>query len=91
MFHHKQKGTRPQLSEDVDLKFIAEKAIGYTGADLAGLVRQAALLALKESISKDEAKEDNISVNNNHFNKALNILKPSVGPEVRIIEKRNVK
>lgn len=64
------------------MKIIAEKSEGFTGADLAGLVRQAALLALKESIAKEQSKEDDISVNSDHFNKALKILKPSVGPEV---------
>lgn len=64
------------------MKKIAELSEGYTGADLAGLVRQAALLALKESIAKEDSKEDDISVKSDHFSKALNILKPSVGPEV---------
>lgn len=61
---------------------IAKKSEGFTGADLAGLVRQAALFSLKESIARQDSKEDDISVNNDHFKKALNILKPSVGAEV---------
>ncbi|KAL5289983.1 NVL family protein [Megaselia abdita] len=87
-----KKGTRPQLSQDVDLVSIAEKSAGFTGADLAGLVRQAALLSLKESIAKEVTKDDDISVSSYHFNKALKILKPSVGPEDRkVYEKLRLK
>lgn len=44
------------LGSDVDLKLIAEekKADGYSGADLAALVREAATLALREALTSSE-------------------------------------
>ena len=44
------------LSEDVSLEEIAEKTEGYTGADLAALVREASLKALRENMSSCAAK-----------------------------------
>jgi transitional endoplasmic reticulum ATPase len=53
------------------LYHLAKKTDGYTGADLEAFVREAALLALRES---KEAK----SVGPNHFEEALKKVKPSV-------------
>jgi transitional endoplasmic reticulum ATPase len=50
---------------------IAKKTIGYTGADMEALVREAALLSLRENI---EAK----FVTPQHFDRALDKVKPSV-------------
>ncbi|MEK6875552.1 MAG: AAA family ATPase, partial [Nanoarchaeota archaeon] len=59
------------LAKDVNLNSLAKKTIGYTGADIEALVREAGLIALRESI---EAKE----VNKEHFEEALKRVKPSV-------------
>ncbi|MCE4622829.1 MAG: CDC48 family AAA ATPase [Desulfurococcales archaeon] len=59
------------LGDDVDLVEIAKRTEGYTGADLAALVREAAMLALRESL---EAKY----VAMRHFEEALLKVKPSV-------------
>ncbi|MFH1801601.1 MAG: CDC48 family AAA ATPase [archaeon] len=53
------------------LKEIAEKTDGYTGADLESVVREAALLALRESI-------DSKFVKKKHLEEALKKIKPSV-------------
>jgi len=53
------------------IKEIAKKTMGYTGADLESLAREAALLALRENI---ETKV----VEKKHFEEALNRVKPSV-------------
>ena len=48
------------LSDNVKLKFIAERTPGYSGADLENLLNEAALLAVrrnKESITMDEIDE----------------------------------
>lgn len=55
---------------------------GFTGADLSGLIRQAALLRLKESISGNTEDGDQITIHNKHFVQALSLTKPSVSAEV---------
>jgi transitional endoplasmic reticulum ATPase len=59
------------LSKDVDLQEIAEKAKGYSGADVEALCREAAMGALRESI---DAKE----VTRKDFDKAMETIKPSI-------------
>lgn len=75
-----KNGSKPELAEDVDFAEIALLTNGYTGADLAGLVRQASLQTLKESI--DEEHND-LKVRKVHFIDAIKKLKPSVGDQVR--------
>ncbi len=52
------------LDKDVNLKKLSEELDGYTGADIEGLVREAAILALREN---KEAK----LVRKKHFDKAM--------------------
>ncbi|MFH1365140.1 MAG: CDC48 family AAA ATPase [archaeon] len=59
------------LAKDVDLDDLAKKIEGYTGADVEGFVREAALLALRESI-------DTKQVRKKHFEEALKKTRPSV-------------
>ncbi len=59
------------LAEDVDLREIVDATEGYTGADLAALVREAALIALREDIN-------NPVVRRKHFEQALQKIRPSV-------------
>ena len=59
------------LDENVDLLEIAKQTEGYTGADLAALVREAAMLALRENINATAVRMD-------HFREALKKVKPSV-------------
>jgi len=59
------------LAKNVRIREIAKKTIGYTGADLEGLVREAGMLALRESIDSKEVKK-------RHFDEALKKIKPSV-------------
>ncbi|MEB2836387.1 MAG: CDC48 family AAA ATPase [Desulfurococcales archaeon] len=59
------------LADDVDLEDIAAATEGYTGADLAALVREAAMIALREDISAT-------LVRRRHFEEALKKVKPSV-------------
>ena len=62
---------RVPLDKDVDLERIAELTEGYSGADLAALVREAALTALRENI-----KADRVSME--HFMSALKTIPPSL-------------
>jgi transitional endoplasmic reticulum ATPase len=69
------------LAKDVDLKDLAKKTIGYTGADLEAVAREAAMLALRES---KEAKQ----VKKKHFIEALKKVRPSVSkPTLEVYKK----
>jgi len=65
---------RMPLAEDVDLERIADATEGYTGADLAALCREAAILALREA-----GKPTKVQMK--HFLKAMEVVKPSVTKE----------
>lgn len=74
---------KPPLAEDVDLVDISCMTEGFTGADLDGLIRQASLQTLKESIDSNVNMND-MKVHNRHFVDALKKLKPSVNEQVNI-------
>ena len=52
-----------KLSDEVDLAHLAELTLGYVGADIASLCREAALVALKRMLNQsDNGSRDNLSV-----------------------------
>ncbi len=57
--------------KNVKLGVLAKKMVGYTGADIEGVVREAAILALRKD---HKAKE----VTMKHFEKALELVVPSI-------------
>jgi transitional endoplasmic reticulum ATPase len=59
------------LTKDVSLEKLADKTEGFVGADIENLVREAAMLALRENI-------DVKYVNKGHFEEALKKVRPSV-------------
>jgi len=59
----------------------AKKTEGYTGADIEGLAREAAMLALRESV-------DSKLVKKKHFDEALNKIKPSVNKHTLDVYKK---
>ncbi|MEZ0290760.1 MAG: AAA family ATPase, partial [Sulfolobales archaeon] len=63
------------LAEDVDLEYLARITEGYTGADIAAVVREAGLAALREDINATR-------VELKHFLKALEKVKPSLTDEM---------
>lgn len=69
----------------MSLEEIAELTNTYTGADLAGLVRQASFQALKESMANESTSDTDteLFVNREHFMSALKHLRPSVSADVR--------
>lgn len=84
----------------MDIDELAIRTDSYTGADLNGLVRQASLFALKDSIAsttshsnQTEADEQKskpappLTVSREHFMKALDIIRPSVSDEVKTNDK----
>ncbi|MEM0480609.1 MAG: CDC48 family AAA ATPase [Candidatus Aenigmatarchaeota archaeon] len=73
------------LAKDVDLKEIARKTENYSGADLEALVREAAILALREAIEKNKDPKE---VRMKHFEIALEKVKPSISKEMIEFYKR---
>ena len=63
------------LAEDVDLKELARKTEGYTGADIAAICREAAMIALRE-----EFKVRPIRMK--HFLEALKKVPPSLTRDI---------
>ena len=59
------------LAKDVNLKELARKTDGYTGADIEAVVREAGMLALREDMNCKQVKKE-------HFIEALNKIKPSI-------------
>ncbi len=81
------------LAEDVDLDKLAEVTHGYTGADLAALVKEAAISAIRrfmkekkldftKPISKELLKE--LKVTNNDFMSAMRTIQPSLLREIYV-------
>ncbi|HIJ13581.1 TPA: CDC48 family AAA ATPase [Candidatus Woesearchaeota archaeon] len=62
------------LAEDVRIDELVKQTEGFVGADIEGLVREAAMSALRRDItSKNVSRKD--------FEEAFNRVKPSVSPE----------
>ncbi|WP_048151536.1 CDC48 family AAA ATPase [Palaeococcus ferrophilus] len=88
------------LGEDVKLEELAKKTEGYTGADIAAVVREAAMTAMRRAIASglikpgarlDEIKEK-VRVTMEDFKEALEKVGPSVDEKTmeyyRDVEKR---
>ncbi len=67
--------TKDMPLKGVDLKELAKKTDGYAGADIEALVREAAMLALRNDI---KAKE----ITKKHFEEALKKVKASVTKQI---------
>jgi transitional endoplasmic reticulum ATPase len=80
------------LSKDIDLDHLANKTIGYTGADLEVLCKEAGMKAIKPFVKdlKEHSMKlptnvlEKIEVSQKHFELALNIVEPSAMREVLI-------
>ncbi|MHA1819701.1 MAG: CDC48 family AAA ATPase [Promethearchaeota archaeon] len=66
------------VADDVNIKTLAEKMDGRTGADIAALCEEATLMAIREAIlekgikeNDDESKIKEIKIHNRHFEEAL--------------------
>jgi len=69
------------LAKDVVLGDLAKKTTGFTGADIEAFVREAAMVALRESKETEQVK-------NKHFNEALKKIKPSVSKPILEVYKK---
>ncbi len=80
------------LDDDVDLDEIAEITHGFVGADLAALVREAAMAALRRVLPQIDLDSDTIpleilealKVTKQDFSEALKIVQPSALREISI-------
>ncbi|WP_460173327.1 CDC48 family AAA ATPase [Vulcanisaeta sp. JCM 14467] len=61
------------------LRDLARRTEGYTGADLAALVREAAMLALRETIRSNSSQAKPVGVE--HFEEALKVVPPSLSKQ----------
>jgi len=69
------------FGDDVNLGDVAKRTIGYTGADIEAIVREAGMLALREDVSSKEVMKK-------HFDEALKKIAPSVTkPSVEFYKK----
>uniref|UniRef100_A0A914YRI3 AAA+ ATPase domain-containing protein n=1 Tax=Panagrolaimus superbus TaxID=310955 RepID=A0A914YRI3_9BILA len=73
-----KQGTKPRVSDDVDFdKLAAHEALDYfSGADLAALVHEASICALKDRLMKDDSTIDKVS--EIHFTQAMAKVRASV-------------
>ncbi|KAI9316676.1 P-loop containing nucleoside triphosphate hydrolase protein [Dichotomocladium elegans] len=67
-----------KLSDDVDLKSIAQRTSMYTGADLQNMCREAAMMALRELRVAEQVKM-------RHFEQALSTIPPSISQSTLIM------
>ena len=80
------------IEKDVDPKIIANETCGYSGADLEGLCKEAALVCLKRTLPELDLKEDELtkdelekmSISKSDFKKAIHVIEPSAMREVMI-------
>ena len=71
-------------TRDVDVAAVARRATGYTGSDLAAVVREAALLAMEAHLRADDRPDDavdDVVVEGEHLERALEATEPSVAPD----------
>ena len=72
--------SRMPLAADLDIKLLMQRTEGYSGADLSGLVREAAMAAMREGGGDAE------SVQGRHFLEGLQAVKPSASARLRYDE-----
>ncbi|XP_046389812.1 nuclear valosin-containing protein-like isoform X2 [Ischnura elegans] len=75
-----KNGREPVLSPNVNLEAIgqSERCNGFTGADLAALVREAGVAALKEFVASGSGDSSNLMICEKHFHAAFDRIRPSV-------------
>ncbi len=63
------------VADEVNITQLAKDTDGYVGADIEGVCREAAMIALRENIKAKQVKKE-------HFLQALEVIKPSVDKEI---------
>jgi transitional endoplasmic reticulum ATPase len=81
--------TGKPLGDDVDAAELADLTEGYVGADIAAIVKEAVMSALREfiteGITEAHVKEalKNILIGKKHFETAIRSVRPTITPELR--------
>ena len=70
------------LDESVDLNRLVKQTNGYAGADIEGLCREAAMLAIRESLVGGDLETKKVGVE--HFAEAMKKIRPSATKEVAL-------
>ena len=84
------------LAKDVDLDYLASKTLGFTGADIEILCKEAALKAIRPYIAQFKDYDEKIPVDvlekmevkMEHFKEALNMVEPSAMREVHVTKSK---
>ncbi len=69
-----------KLADDVDLRELARRTEGYSGADIAAVCREAGLNAIRRAIREGKEHVDGVSIKD--FEEALKKVKPSLTKEM---------
>ncbi|MFH1774690.1 MAG: CDC48 family AAA ATPase [Methanobacteriota archaeon] len=70
------------LDESVDLNKLVKQTNSYAGADIEGLCREAAMLAIRESLVGGDLETKKVGME--HFAEAMKKIRPSVTKEVAL-------
>eukprot|EP00475_Leptophrys_vorax_P030641 TRINITY_DN4605_c0_g1_i1.p1 TRINITY_DN4605_c0_g1~~TRINITY_DN4605_c0_g1_i1.p1 ORF type:complete len:698 (-),score=143.05 TRINITY_DN4605_c0_g1_i1:1787-3682(-) len=70
------------LDNDVDLKEIASATENFSGAEIAGLIQDAASFALKDFLDHEKGANKDVKVTKTHFQKSLEEFRPCFGREM---------
>lgn len=73
--------TKKMKLKDVDIDLLTEKTLGYSGADIASLCREAGMNALRKAVKEGKKKIEGVTMED--FKSALKEVKPSVDEEQR--------
>jgi transitional endoplasmic reticulum ATPase len=72
---------RKPLAEDINLEELAKKTDRYSGADLAAIVNEAVMLAIRECVLGGKAKEEEqvcaYKIEKKHFDEAMKKVQPT--------------
>jgi transitional endoplasmic reticulum ATPase len=91
--HTKEK----PLAEDVNLSELADMTEGYVGADIEGICREAAMLALRDIVTpgidrKDiQEKAGEVRISKKHFEKAIRRVKPTTSRETLSVYEKSAE
>jgi transitional endoplasmic reticulum ATPase len=69
------------LDKSVDFNKLVKQTNGYAGADIEGLCREAAMMALREALRNHVALEKK-KITMEHFNQGIKKVRPSLGKQI---------